>query len=253
MKGLKALVLLVAIVTGYVVARPSTPDAERWRPMLARLHHIEREYADALDENETEELDEAHRMLGQIEEMCAHDGPRGRRYVERVKHLRELVAARAAPEAFEAELDALVTAIVQEEAVVTHPVRVPDVERGKALFATHCAGCHESSPGHKPPAGKLLRPAPVSFFARDVTEHLTPFKVYNLVTHGVPGTPMASFARLSDEERWALAYYVPAMQHPPCEGPGVAVSGFSTKTDRQLLDLVGAPAVACARWRPISP
>jgi high-affinity iron transporter len=246
------LVAFAALGLAYDRSRRAA-DPERWRPLLALLHHIERDYADALDENEVDELDEADAMLGAIERTCREDGPRGRHYAARVTRLRELVASRAAPDVFEAELTGLVDAIVRGEQLVTHPEHVPDVEHGRALFATHCAGCHETVAGHKPPAGKLLRPSPVSFFAADVTEHMTPLKVYDVVSHGIPGTPMASFAALSERDRWDLAYFVPAMRHPACEGPGIAVAEASLKTNRELEGLVGVDAVACARWRPLRP
>jgi high-affinity iron transporter len=53
-------------------------------------------------------------------------------------------------------------------------------------------------------------------------EHATPLKLFHAVRYGVDGTAMPSYAALSEEDLWALAYFVRSLGHAPED----AVSGI---------------------------
>jgi cytochrome c oxidase cbb3-type subunit 2 len=88
--------------------------------------------------------------------------------------------------------------------------------RGKALYAqAKCAECHgETGRGDGPSADTLqddfqrpIRPADLTRGQLKGGGSVT--DVYRTMTTGLDGTPMPSFAdSMSDEERWAIAYYV---------------------------------------------
>jgi len=88
--------------------------------------------------------------------------------------------------------------------------------RGKALYAqAKCAECHgESGSGDGPSADSLQddfqRPIrPTDFTRGQLKTGGSVGDVYRTMTTGLDGTPMPSFAdSMSDEERWAIAYYV---------------------------------------------
>ena len=88
--------------------------------------------------------------------------------------------------------------------------------RGRALYAqAKCAECHgESGKGDGPSAAQLkddfdhpIRPA--DFTRGQLKAGAAVADVYRTMTTGLDGTPMPSFAdSMSDEERWAIAYFV---------------------------------------------
>ncbi len=88
------------------------------------------------------------------------------------------------------------------------PKKTPElVAKGQASFAKYCATCHGPKGEGDGPAAKALKPKPRNF----VTEPLKNPKVtgvYETLSNGVKGTAMMPFKHLSDEDRWALSYYV---------------------------------------------
>ncbi len=88
------------------------------------------------------------------------------------------------------------------------PKKTPElVAKGQADYARYCASCHGAKGEGDGPAAKSLKPKPRNF----VSEPLKNPKVsgvYETVSNGVKGTAMIPFKHLSDEDRWALSYYV---------------------------------------------
>ena len=100
-------------------------------------------------------------------------------------------------------------------ALAGEPPQEPDA---RALFLTNCASCHGED-GDGKGTTELDRPAR-SFRAGGFSFGNTPEAIFRTITHGIPGSPMASFATaLSDEERMSLAQYVislgPGLPPPP--------------------------------------
>ncbi len=88
------------------------------------------------------------------------------------------------------------------------PRTVPDLTHGQALFQTNCAMCHGPQGQGNGPAAAGLEPAPTNFHDPARRDQRSLLSLYSTLTLGVPGTAMASYAKLSDEDRWALAFYV---------------------------------------------
>ncbi|MBI4566451.1 MAG: c-type cytochrome [Planctomycetes bacterium] len=97
------------------------------------------------------------------------------------------------------------------------PEETPELlARGRHVYeAQSCASCHgDTGRGDGPSAPTLVDfrnfPAPPANFARGIFKGGdTVADIYRRFTTGLNGTPMPSFEKsLSDEERWALAYYV---------------------------------------------
>lgn len=87
-------------------------------------------------------------------------------------------------------------------------------DRGRALFARHCALCHglrgdgrgERRTGLSPPPRDLTDP---TWQARTSTA-----RIFLTVRQGVPGTAMPSWAALSEEDSWDLVAYVRSLAIP---------------------------------------
>jgi len=89
-----------------------------------------------------------------------------------------------------------------------------DANAGKAVYERKCAGCHGDKGDGKGAAAELLVPKP-----RDFTKGLykirttgnkvpTDQDLFKIITDGMPGTSMPSWAVLPDKERWNLVAYI---------------------------------------------
>ena len=91
-------------------------------------------------------------------------------------------------------------------------------------------------------------PAPANFIDPERMAGLSPFKAFNTASFGVEGTAMASFAALSEEQRWQVAFYVMSLrfsreqadrgaaliQQKKLPAELTAVANLATDSDEQL-------------------
>jgi high-affinity iron transporter len=64
-------------------------------------------------------------------------------------------------------------------------------------------------------AGIALDPPPIAFTDAGRAAQRTPLALYQVISQGVPGTGMPSFAALSEADRWALAFYTGGLAYSP--------------------------------------
>ncbi len=111
-------------------------------------------------------------------------------------------------------------------------------EMGRTLFVENCSECHGLDGRGDTPRARELDPPPISFHDGTLAGALTPYKTFNAVSFGIPGTAMASLDALSASERWNIALYVLGLPHEtraPVEPPGDWPSGvLSASTDTEL-------------------
>ncbi|HEX4334035.1 MAG TPA: cytochrome c/FTR1 family iron permease [Usitatibacter sp.] len=98
--------------------------------------------------------------------------------------------------------------LVRAYRIPVSPRRAPDVARGATLFAQQCAACHGPAGHGDGPLAKGMDPPPADFLDAAHMAKRSAFGIYNTITLGVQGTPMRAFSELSDDDRWALAFYV---------------------------------------------
>jgi mono/diheme cytochrome c family protein len=80
--------------------------------------------------------------------------------------------------------------------------------KGRASFEASCATCHGSSGDGMGPAGQYLNPKPRHFTNDKFKQGSSVEEIFMTLQTGVKDTPMVTFAHLSEDERWALSYYV---------------------------------------------
>src|SRR5207253_9613122 len=132
----------------------------------------------------------------------------------------------------------------------TVPSQTPSLEQARALYAQSCLPCHGAAGDARTTRAAQLDPPPASFREPARLAALSPYRVYNTLTFGVPGTAMASFESLSTTERWALAFYVLRLGHEgePAPGPvAVSLAEQATRTDAEILDALRAAGVRAPR------
>ncbi|TCI11357.1 c-type cytochrome [Dyella soli] len=134
------------------------------------------------------------------------------------------IEAKASPEDVAHQAHALADALLQAYPVPTAPTRAPDLARGATLFQSRCASCHGATGRGDGPVGLTLTPRPVDFTDQARADQRSALSLYEVISQGVEGTPMASFATTLDaDERWALAYYVGTLAYPEAASRGEPV------------------------------
>lgn len=131
--------------------------------------------------------------------------------------------------------------VVRDQAIArfhlrTTPTERPNLVRAKGTYRQACAVCH----GVAGDAGTqmALDPPPVSFRDPKRLGGLSPYRVFNSLTFGVPGTAMPSFEALTPTERWELAFYVFRLGHngePTKCQTTLPLSEIALRTDDELL------------------
>lgn len=89
------------------------------------------------------------------------------------------------------------------------PKKTPElVSKGKASYETNCAACHGASGKGDGEAGAAMDPKPRDLVAGKYARGASPAQVFATVSKGIEGTTMVGYDHLSEEERWAITYYV---------------------------------------------
>jgi high-affinity iron transporter len=79
---------------------------------------------------------------------------------------------------------------------------------GDLLILNRCASCHGAQGKGDGPLAAKLKPPPIAFTDRERAKERSVFALHQAITRGVEGTSMLAFATLSDEDRWAVAFFV---------------------------------------------
>jgi high-affinity iron transporter len=99
------------------------------------------------------------------------------------------------------------------------PKKTPELlTQGKKLYEQNCVTCHGAKGDGKGQLGAVLKPPPSDFTK---PFHQWSFgkgdlkKVFEVITKGIPNTSMVKWDQLSEQERWALVYFVVEFATPP--------------------------------------
>lgn len=128
--------------------------------------------------------------------------------VASAERLSKQIAQRDDPAAVAITAHALATQLIVFYNIQASPRQPPDVAAAAMLYETHCASCHGKLGAGDGPAATGMAPPPIAFTDSQRAARRSPFALYQVITQGLSGTAMTSFARLPEEQRWALAFYV---------------------------------------------
>ncbi|MEO7323429.1 MAG: FTR1 family protein [Dokdonella sp.] len=123
------------------------------------------------------------------------------------------IDSKAAPLDVGGKAHALADSLLNAYPIPTVPEHTPDLATGASVYQSRCASCHGATGHGDGPAGLQLEPRPVDFTDQARADQRSVLSLYQVVTQGVTGTPMASYAHLPVNERWALAYYVGSLAY----------------------------------------
>jgi high-affinity iron transporter len=124
------------------------------------------------------------------------------------RSLQDAIGAHAAPTGVARQARGLAEALLQAYPVPRGPAQAPGLATAPRLYQDTCAMCHGATGAGDGPAGLALEPRPVAFADPVRARQRSVFALHQVITHGLDGTAMASYASLPDEQRWALAFYI---------------------------------------------
>jgi high-affinity iron transporter len=207
----------------------------------------------------------AERQLGELAPPPSQD------LVANAHKLRLAIDQKASAEVVSAQARALAAALVTIYPIPMAPVRLPDLKRGAELYQSNCAACHGVSGRSDGPLSVTLSPPPIVLADHTRARERSVFALQQIITHGVQGTSMPSFAQLSDDDRWALAYFASSLSYsdndrqagaalwasrPNLHAAVPDLAKLSQLSEANLVSTVGAdvarPLVAYLRSTPAS-
>jgi high-affinity iron transporter len=162
------------------------------------------------------------------------------------------IEAKAPPAQVSQEAHALADALLKAYPVPTAPEHAPDLARGATLYQSQCAVCHGATGRGDGPAGLQLDPRPVNFTDQTRADQRSALSLYEVISQGVQGTPMASYAtRLSSSDRWALAYYVGSLAYTKEARAGAEAWQHDPAARAQISDLKELSQARVAQLAPV--
>lgn len=216
-RWLMALLLVTYALTGGAAHAADTTEAKA-KQIWQLLDYVAVDYRGAIANgavvkvSEYTEMQEfattAERQLGELPDQAGKDT-----LLQQAAELRRAVANKADPIAVAQLAHALSSAVQKAYPFPVAPTSLPDLARGAQLFEAQCAMCHGQQGRGDGPLAASLNPKPTV-----LTEHLRArerslLALHQVISNGVQGTAMQGFASLSDEDRWALAFFVGTLSY----------------------------------------
>ena len=242
-----AIGLLVSMVLASGAANAGAPGvATTWR----MLDYVAVDYGAAVSDGKVSNQFEYEEMIefsGSVAERIGSlPASRNKSALEeRARKLREAITTKR-PAGEVAQLArGLAGALLAEHPVPLAPSEAPDVTRAATLFAQNCASCH-GAVGESPPSQLMTNdPPPIDFTDQERARERSAFGLYQVITQGLEGTTMQSFASLPDRDRWALALYAGGIAFPH-EAEGQRIWEESPEIRRLVPDLEALVALTPA-------
>ena len=122
------------------------------------------------------------------------------------------VRGRRSPSAIGA-LHTTFTEALGSDGALELPTRPVDVAAGRRLYVKNCASCHGDRGMGDGPAAPGMNPAPPAVGSAEQMHDVSPALMYRVVTVGIAGTPMISWAStLTSDERWDIVAYLTSLR-----------------------------------------
>ncbi len=132
--------------------------------------------------------------------------PERQSLIQQASQLQSVIARKGSPKEVAALAHGLAADLLRTYPVPLALGKAPDLATGSRLFAQSCASCHGiTGDGHGPDAAKLATP-PIAFTDAERARQRSVFALYQVISQGIDGTAMQSFADLPNDQRWALAF-----------------------------------------------
>ena len=212
-RWLSLLVLLVGLAMATFAQATETDTQTKAKQLWQLLDYLAVDYGGAVRDgkvisaSEYAEMQEfaltAQRQLDELPASAAQGSLQ-----QRAAQLRAAVAAKAEAVAIAQLAHGLADDVQKAYPFVMAPAVLPDLQRGAVLYQQQCSACHGAGGHADGPSAAALQPPPTDLTDRERAAQRTPFALHQIITNGVEGTAMSSFAALPEADRWALAFFV---------------------------------------------
>jgi high-affinity iron transporter len=251
---------------------PSAADSPSVQLLVHILDYLAVDYGGAVKDGTVADEGEYKEQLdfaAQARELIPRLAPRAESadLTTQADRLVGLVRDKASAAQVAAQAGELRWAVIRAYRVDVAPKRPPDLRVGAALYAANCGVCHGAEGRGDGPGASGLDPKPRNFHDRDRMAQLSLYSLYSTIALGVRGTAMVGFPALSDDQRWALAFYVAGLGDSSAERQrGMALwkagksreafgdlASIATRSERELEARYGPdapPLVAFLRSEP---
>lgn len=134
---------------------------------------------------------------------------------------------------------------IQIAGIAVEPTQIPDLIHGAKLFQQNCTACHGAQGRGDGAAGASLDPKPANFHDPDLVWNSAPYKYFNTIRLGVPGTGMATYAQLSDKEVWDLSFFLKSLGYSETQIKadlnklGLTLKDVANLTDAEIAEKLG--------------
>jgi len=245
-----------------VLAGGAAHAQEQAKRLVALLDYLGSDYVNAVQDGKIVNQDEysemqefSKRILELLNQLKAADKADRAGIEPSLKSLVKEVENKGDPKTVADLANSAKEKLIATYKIVPYPKQLPFLASGRTIYLENCAQCHGETGKGDGPGRETMNPKtpqPANFTDPEFMAGLSPFKAFNTATFGIDKTAMASFAAMSEEQRWATAFYVLSLRFSqenaaageklwrsknlPAELRSVAT--LATLTDNQLSDKV---------------
>jgi high-affinity iron transporter len=127
--------------------------------------------------------------------------------------LRKLIADKASIDIVAEQAKSVASALLAAYPIPVSPAQTPDLQHGARLYQAQCANCHGMQGNADGPLAAKLNPPPIAFSDHERAAERSVFSLYQTTSRGVAGTAMPGFSALSEEDRWAVAFFASTLAY----------------------------------------
>ncbi|MFQ5786652.1 MAG: FTR1 family protein [Thermodesulfobacteriota bacterium] len=245
---LKSLALLILISCLLFFGSQNAYASEEAKRILSLVDYIGGDYKNAVqdgriinEEEYTEMVEFSSDAILLYENLVSKDGQKSQIGTDLI-HLENKINSKSPVNEIESLSKDIKDKIISEYGIVPHPQNEPSYTSGRELYKRNCSQCHGLFGLGDGPLASNLNPPPSSFNDFSTSGSLSPFKVFNTMSFGIEDTAMPSFPRLSEKEKWNIAFYVMTLsfneEAGKGEGPGITPNSQHELEDYKVLALL---------------
>lgn len=212
------IVMLWCVLFSTAVSAQSAESSESTKQLWQLIDYVAVDYGGAVDKGAiisegeyAEMLDFTENAQKQVQALPEHASKAS--LIASVDRLREAVLNKADSAEVAKLAHAANAVLIVGYPFPVAPKTIPDVAKGATLYVTHCSTCHGVKGDGDGVAAKNLDPEPIAFSDHERAQSRSVMALYQVISQGVSGTSMVSFAALPEDDRWALAFYIGNLSH----------------------------------------